>query len=78
MADLATYGTCTLDDDSCTTCGDVTVPVRVASVDGTTAHCTDRTGQTASIATDFVGDVRPGDVLLVHASVALSRIRPDA
>jgi hydrogenase expression/formation protein HypC len=78
MIDLSQYGTCTLDDDGCTTCGDAAVPVRVRSCTGTTARCEDRTGQEATISTDFVDDVRPGDVLLVHASVALSRIRPGA
>lgn len=76
MVDLSEYGTCTLEDEGCTTCGDATVPVQVQSCDGRTARCVDRTGRSASISVDFVGEVQPGDVLLVHAGVALSRIRP--
>lgn len=74
MNDLSQYGTCTLDDDGCTTCGDVAVPVRVLESQGHTARCEDQAGQQAEIATDFVPDARPGDVLLVHMGVAIARI----
>lgn len=75
MTDLSRYGTCTLDDDGCTTCGDVGVPVRVVRLlEGDQALCEDRTGQQAEVATDFTPEAAPGDVLLVHMSTAIARI----
>lgn len=71
--DLRAYGTCTLDDDGCTTCGDVGVPVRVVRLlEGGQALCEDRTGDQAEIATDFAPEAAPGDVLLVHMGVAIA------
>lgn len=77
MADLTAYGSCTLDDDGCTTCGDVGVPVRVVALkpDGV-AVCEDRLGQRAEIATAFAPDAAPGDVLLVHMGVAIAHLQP--
>lgn len=75
MDDLVRYGSCTLDKDGCTTCGDVGVPVRVLEVRGDTALCEDHVGQRAEVAVDFVPDVSPGDVLLVHLGVAIARAR---
>ncbi|MEM9666844.1 MAG: HypC/HybG/HupF family hydrogenase formation chaperone [Bacteroidota bacterium] len=73
VPDLTTYGTCTLDDDGCSVCGDVAVPVRVLTLlRPGWARCEDRTGQTAEIATAFTPDARPGDVLLITAGVALT------
>ncbi len=79
MADLSDFGTCTLDDDGCTTCGDVAVPVRVVALraDGF-AECEDRTGERAEIATAFTPDVSPGDVLLVHMGVAIACVQQSA
>lgn len=79
MLDLRAYGTRTLDQDGCVTCGDVAVPVRVLELNGsklkgTEARCEDRTGRQAIIAVDFVPDVQPGDILLVHLGVAITRI----
>lgn len=75
QTDLRAYGTCTLDDDGCSTCGDVGVPVRVVRLlnDGL-ALCEDRTGEQAEIATDFAPGTTPGDVLLVHMGVAIARV----
>lgn len=72
MAELEQYGTCTLDQDGCTTCGDTAVPVRVREVQDHTALCEDRLGQRAEIATDFVPGVEPGAILLVHMGVAIA------
>lgn len=73
--DLRAYGSCTLDDDGCTTCGDVGIPVRVVRVlDGQQALCEDRTGRRAQIATDFTPAAAPGDVLMVHTGVAIARV----
>jgi hydrogenase maturation factor len=55
------------DDSHCVTCSDEALPLRVDAVraDGT-ALCEGRT-----VMTDLVGRVEPGDVVLVHAGVAL-------
>lgn len=75
MTDLAHYGTCTLDDKGCTTCGDVAVPVRVIRLlGGGFALCEDRTGARAEIAVVFTPDAEPGDALLVHMDVAIAHI----
>ena len=62
--------------EGCITCGDQGVPVRVLSADETTALavCADASGATEQIATELVGPVAPGDVLLVHAKVALAHL----
>lgn len=71
--DLRAYGACTLDDDGCSTCGDVGVPVRVVRLLGEgQALCEDRAGERAEIATDFAPGAAPGDVLLVHMGVAIA------
>ena len=85
MTDLARYGACTLAEPGpaqtghgCTTCGDVAVPVRVVALQpGGTALCEDRAGARAEVATAFTPDAAPGDVLLVHAGVALARVQPE-
>lgn len=75
---LRRYGTCTLEDDGCTTCGDVGVPVRVVQLlSEEQALCEDRTGEQAEIAIDFTPETRPGDVLLVHMGTAIAQIRED-
>ena len=74
MTDLRSYGSCTLDQDGCLTCGDLAIPVRVLDVYGLEALCEDRLGQRALVATDFVAPVAPGEVLLVHGGVAIARL----
>jgi hydrogenase maturation factor len=61
------------DEDHCVTCADEGVPLRVDALepDGT-ALCAG-----VEVMTDLVGAVEPGDVLLVHAGVALSRLGAD-
>jgi hydrogenase expression/formation protein HypC len=60
-------------DDHCITCGDIAVPMTVVRVDDGLAHCTCPEGQeTVEIA--LVGDVVPGDEVLVHAGTALVRL----
>ena len=59
------------DDGHCITCSDEAVPMRVAAVrPDAVALCEGAT----EVMTDLVGAVEPGDVLLVHAGVALSRV----
>ncbi|MEM1118674.1 MAG: hydrogenase maturation protein [Bacteroidota bacterium] len=74
-ADLARLGACTLDDESCSVCGDNTVPVRALAEAGPGQMTVeDRLGARATVATAFTPDARPGDVLLVAAGVALTHI----
>jgi hydrogenase expression/formation protein HypC len=71
---LERYGSCTLDQDGCVTCGDVAVPARVLAVDAAGARVEDRVGNRALVAIDFVPETRPGDLLLIHSGVAIARI----
>jgi hydrogenase maturation factor len=50
--------------------------MRVASVDATSgiAWCIDEAGTRSEIMTALVADVREGDLLLVHAATALTRL----
>ena len=74
MLDLEFYGSCTLDADGCTTCGDLAVPVRVVALEGSDALVEDRLGQQARVAVDFIPDLEVGDVLLVHMGVAITKL----
>ncbi len=75
MANLIDYGTCTLEDDGCTTCGDIAVPVRVIRpLADEVALCEDRVGREAEIATAFTPGASADDVLLVHMGVAIASI----
>lgn len=62
--------------DGCITCGDVAVVLAVIEVEGADALCCDDGWRTEVVALELVGDVRPGDRLLVHAGVALERVDP--
>ncbi|MEM7734398.1 MAG: HypC/HybG/HupF family hydrogenase formation chaperone [Deinococcota bacterium] len=78
---LEAYGTCTLEQDGCTTCGDIAIPVRVIQIEANNAGLNnvvveDRLGQQTEVATDFVDNVQLDDVLLVHMGIALSKITP--
>ncbi len=78
MIPLERYGACTLADQRCATCCDAGIPVRVLELHGAVARCEDRAGEQAEIAVEFIPGVRPGDVLLVHAGVALARAEEPA
>ncbi len=63
------------DDGHCVTCSDEGVPMRVLGAGtGMVASCIDDDGRWRLVCTDLVGDVRPGETLLVHADVALARL----
>lgn len=73
-------------DDHCITCGDVAVGMRVVRCDPATrlAWCSQATpaGRPGAagewVDTELVGDVRPGNLVLVHAGTALARLdEPD-
>ena len=63
-------------EPGCITCGDVAVVLTVSTVEGADATCRDDLGRTELVATELVGEVRPGDRVLVHAGVAIERVRP--
>ena len=54
----------------CVTCSDEALPLRVTEVRETTAVCE----EDVEVMTDLVGNVGVGDLLLVHAGVALARL----
>lgn len=64
------------DSGHCVTCGDDGVPVRVVRVDGERglALCVGEDGVRSSVEVALVAPVERGDVLLVHAGVALVRL----
>ncbi|MDA8193745.1 MAG: HypC/HybG/HupF family hydrogenase formation chaperone [Thermaerobacter sp.] len=76
--ELRFYGTCTLDQDGCSTCQDLAVPVRVVALNGSEALVEDRLAQRAWTIVDFVPDAKVGDILLVHAGLAIGRAREEA
>ena len=56
----------------CITCSDEAVPMRVLQEQpGSLALCLDDKGAQHQVMTDLVASVATGDVLLVHAGVAL-------
>jgi hypothetical protein len=69
-------------DDHCITCGDVAVGMRIVRIDPSTrlAWCSratpaGRPGPAGEwVDTELVGDVSPGDLVLVHAGTALARL----
>ena len=60
-------------DHGCITCADegVEVTVLAAALDGLAA-CADGNGVAGEVDVALVGDVAPGDALLVHAGVAIA------
>jgi hydrogenase maturation factor len=68
---VSTEGSC--GSGHCITCSDEAVPMRVLQAPrDDLAVCVDEHGQRTEVMTDIVGDVAPGDVVLVHAGAALS------
>lgn len=58
-------------ESGCITCGDVAVVLTVTGSSGADAQCVDEQGRGELVATELVGEVSPGDRVLVHAGVAL-------
>lgn len=54
------------------------MPVRVLTIADGVADVADRAGQRARIAIEFVPEARTGDILLVHAGVAIGRVEGGA
>ena len=65
----------TCSDEHCITCGDLGIPMRIVAFEAEgLACCCDVTGAgqpDSTVDVQLVGDVAPGDVVLVHAGVAL-------
>jgi hydrogenase maturation factor len=62
-------------DGHCITCSDEGVPMRVVeTTEPGVARCAGDDGATSEVMCDLVGDVSPGDEVLVHAGVALLRL----
>ena len=62
-------------DGHCITCSDEGVPMQVVEAQpGALALCADSDGSRSDVMIDLVGEVGPGDRLLVHAGVALTRL----
>lgn len=74
--EAASVAACSLGDEGCITCGDVALPLTVVEIVGADARCRAADGRQELVATDLVGDVAVGDLLLVHAGVALERLDP--
>jgi len=62
-------------DGHCITCSDEAFEMRVVESLATgLARCTDAGGRDAEIEVTLVDDIVPGDLLLVHAGVAIARL----
>lgn len=66
------------DPHHCVTCSDEGVAMRVVAVDEARglALCAAAGGERSSVEIALVGDVAPGDALLVHAGTALALLDP--
>ena len=62
-------------DEGCITCGDVAVEMTVMRVDvrRRLALC-EAGGEKETVEIELVGDVAPGDELLVHAGTAIQKV----
>jgi hydrogenase maturation factor len=62
--------------DGCVTCSDEGLPLRILELDAATglATCRDEDGHQAEVDVSLVAPIAVGDVVLVHAGVALTRL----
>ena len=62
-------------DEHCITCGDQGLPLRIVALEGAgLARCRDEAAPSepdTTVDVQLVGEVEPGDLVLVHAGVAL-------
>lgn len=78
LVDPQSYGAVCAVVDGCLTCGDVAVPVTVVSVTEPDALCRDDHGSEGKVGIELVAPVVPGERLLVHGGVAITRLASDA
>jgi hydrogenase maturation factor len=66
-------------EEHCITCGDEAVRMRVLALDepGGLTRCEGAGGVTSAVDTALVAPVAAGDVVLVHAGVALVRLEDE-
>jgi hydrogenase maturation factor len=64
----------TCPEGHCITCSDEGVEMTVVRARGESAVCRDPDGEPADVDVALVDAVGPGDVVLVHAGVALARL----
>lgn len=58
----------------CVTCADEAIEMLVLTTDGSgLASCVDPEGVPVEVMTELVGEVAPGDAVLVHAGAAIAR-----
>jgi hydrogenase maturation factor len=67
----------TLHGDDCITCGDVAVAATVVEVRGDTATV-EADGRREDVGVELVSPLQPGDRVLCHAGIALSRLEAEA
>lgn len=74
-ASLAELGVKNVDGTACITCSDEGRPLQVISVDsdGITAHARGARGE-ETVDVSLVGTVAPGDKILVHAGLAITKV----
>jgi hydrogenase maturation factor len=77
LNEAAACATDAAEGGTCITCSDEGRVAEVVSV-GPDAAIVRAAGQLEEADVTLVGDVRPGDVILVHAGTAISRLRVDA
>jgi hydrogenase expression/formation protein HypC len=77
VVDPNSYGAVCAVIDGCLVCGDVAVPVTVLERADEDALCQDDHGQRGTVGVELVAPVHPGDRLLVHGGVAISRLEED-
>lgn len=59
----------------CTVCGDVGVPGTVLALDPGTGTATLQIGgEIRAVAVDLLDDLKVGDLILIHAGVAIARV----
>jgi len=74
---LLTVADAACTDEVCITCSDEGVMAEVVTFDGTCAEVRTADGA-ASVDVTLVGEVAPGDLVLVHAGTALTRVGGDS
>ncbi len=64
--------------EGCITCGDEALPLTVRRIDAERglALCDDEAGRAETVEIALVGEIAPGDTLLVHAGTAIAHIGP--
>ncbi len=62
-------------EGGCTVCGDVGVPGTVLALDpGTVTATVEIEGEIRAVAVDLLDGLKVGDLILIHAGVAIARV----